>query len=73
MVTRHLSLVLVSGIATVVTPDTLLRWHRQSGARKWTYPTPGRVDAGCSLRFGAWSCGRRTRTPRGATRGFKAR
>jgi hypothetical protein len=24
-------------IATVVTPDTLLRWHRQFIARKWTY------------------------------------
>jgi hypothetical protein len=24
-------------IATVATPDTLLRWHRQLIARKWTY------------------------------------
>ena len=30
-------------IATVATPDTLLRWHRQLIARKWTYPgRPGR-------------------------------
>jgi putative transposase len=30
-------------IATIATPDTLLRWHRQLIARKWSYPgRPGR-------------------------------
>jgi len=33
-------------IATIATPDTLLRWHRQLIARKWTYGCkPGRCGA----------------------------
>jgi putative transposase len=28
-------------IATVITPDTILRWHRQLIARKWTYARMG--------------------------------
>jgi transposase InsO family protein len=38
-------------IATLVTADTLLRWHRQLIARKWTYATrPGRRNVLAEIR-----------------------
>jgi hypothetical protein len=30
-----------SEIATIVTPDTILAWHRRLIAAKWTYPRKG--------------------------------
>ncbi|MGH3391361.1 MAG: hypothetical protein ACRDOO_21035 [Actinomadura sp.] len=38
--------------AFVVTPATLLRWHRELIARKWTYPrkTPGRPPIRAEIR-----------------------
>ncbi len=35
---KELGRKLLEEVATLVTPDTILRWHRQLIARKWTYP-----------------------------------
>ena len=37
---------LLAQVATLVTPDTILRWHRELVARKWTYRGRGRAAAG---------------------------
>ena len=36
-------------LARLVTPDTILRWHRQLVTRKWTYPRHSRGRAGVRL------------------------
>src|SRR5258705_7633818 len=39
-------------IATIITPDTLLRWHRQLIARKWTYAKPASSRRGVLAEIG---------------------
>jgi hypothetical protein len=38
-------------VATIVTPDTILRWHRQLIAGKWTWRMGGAVVSACSRRI----------------------
>jgi putative transposase len=59
-------------IATIATPDTLLRWHRQLIARKWTYAKKsGRW--GVLIEIRQLVVRMATESPTWATRGFRAR
>ena len=55
-------------VATLVTPDTILRWHRELIARKWTYARRRPGDLRCSTRSDGWSSGWRRRIRDGVTR-----
>jgi transposase InsO family protein len=43
----------LADVATIVTPDTILRWHRELVARKWTYAAGRGSPAGLQARIRA--------------------
>ena len=49
----------------VVTPDTILRWHRRLIARKWTRERRRVGRPGCSAKFATYRSGWRGRIPHG--------
>ena len=60
-------------IATILAPDTLLRWHRRLIARKWTYAKKGTSRPGSLLKSANLCGGWGNRIRPGATRGSKVR
>jgi putative transposase len=60
------------GLRLLVTPDTILRWHRDIVRRRWP-PGPGAASPAGQRPAGTsrpWSCGWPARIPAGGTAGF---
>jgi putative transposase len=48
---HRLGRALLCQVATLVTPDTILRWHRELVARKWTYSSGRGCRTGLQARI----------------------
>jgi hypothetical protein len=64
---------ILAEVATIVTPDTILRWQRQLIGRKGRTRSAGLAARPCSLRFGGWLCGWRPTIRPGAIPASRAR
>ena len=69
---RRLGRGVLREVATLVTPETILRWHRELVARKWTYVRRRLGGLERSLRFASWF-GWRRRIRTGAKPLFRGR
>jgi hypothetical protein len=63
---------LLSKVATVVTPDTIMAWYRRLIASKWTYPRVKVGRPGVMKGIRALIAQRRRRIRAGDTAGSKA-
>ena len=70
---QRLGRAVLRDVATLVTPDTILRWHRELIARKWPTPVGAQGDRRCSPRFGVLWFGWQQKIQTGATRVFRGR
>ena len=61
---------LLGEVARIVTPDTILAWHRKLIAQKWTYPRKGVGDRQRRRTWSSWSCEWLSRIPGGAIRAW---
>ena len=62
---------LLASVVTIVTPDTILRWHRRLIAAKWTFGTKRVGRPGIVVRSANSSSVWRPITQAGDTAGFK--
>ena len=60
-------------VASLVTPDTILRWHRELIARKWTYGSPREGRPGVQGEIRRLVVRMAIEIPVGATRASKGR